>query len=309
MRQIELFMPTNNNLFSIDVNTQLIIYGCTERNRNLAESLKSCGYKIIAFFDQRAIEIKSFLDLPVHTIDSAPFSPADKSQIVIIIGMQNLLQHEAVAASLVKAAYSCILGLVPTRLLPHNAQGQMFDMYNLLLAGYYSMLREIPKSLDKWPFEVSYEFEKPAHKPIWIPIELCFTVTKEEFLADHPDAPVWQIERLLPLFDKNISDLAHYNNLFDWLETGVGDIEKYLAAYAGDESHAREKLKSDRLKLYKRFCKELTKGTSFFEHSPASVKLDSRGRYIIFDGLHRCLFLIRRGYARIPALQVFLNKN
>lgn len=287
-------------MFDIDTDTPLIIYACTDRNQALAELLSAAGYNPVAFFDRRAKEIRSFAGLPVFTAEGSPFSQGEKERLVVMICMQSLVQHETVADTLLRIGYRRLVGLIPAKFVPEGAQGYMYDIYNSLLIGDYSNLKGVPECFLEWPRDASFTPRSIGNWTIWVPVERCYSISRDDFISYHPDAPAWQIERLSASFSRTISDLPLYDGLFDWLETGTGDIESYLDAFAGDGHQSRENLKSDRRQLYSRFCEEFVNGISFFEHSPATAKSDGHGGYIITDGIHRCIFLLRKGCNRLP---------
>jgi hypothetical protein len=289
------------NTFDINKKTPLVVYSHSSKNIILVKSLRSAGYNVVAFFDRQAVDIISFSNTPVYTEEDDPFSLEEKVNLVVIIGFQNILQHEIVANTLFQKGYHDLVGLIPQKFLPQGAQGYMYDLYNLLRCGQYSKLKGIPKSSLRWRENHSFIPHFFEVKIIWVPAKQCFTLSRDQF--SHPNLSIEQMELLELLnLNRSILDLPLYEMLFDWLDSGTGDIERYLDAFAGVVPEKRESLKSDRLMLYRRFCDEFSKGIKFFKHSPLSAITVEHNKYIIIDGLHRCIFLLRKGCTHLPLL-------
>ncbi len=95
-----------NSLFIIDKQTNIVLYGASAMGLLAYNSLKRInGYNVIGFIDLRADEIKSQVGLPVWDIHSVPFNENEKKNILIVVSVKNVFDHNNIVGKLIDLGF------------------------------------------------------------------------------------------------------------------------------------------------------------------------------------------------------------
>lgn len=86
--------------YILNKNSKIVIYGAATTGAILYHNLSNQGYDIVAFMDKRADEIDSYYDLPVWNFQEAEMYFETDNEIVVIIGIKNVFEHEKIARTL-----------------------------------------------------------------------------------------------------------------------------------------------------------------------------------------------------------------
>ena len=95
---------SNLLMFKIDRKTPILIYGAAGNGLRGYHSLKIInGYNVVGFIDRRSDEIDEQYGLPVYGIEAT--LPHDKKDVLVIICIKNVFEHEHIASDLIKQGF------------------------------------------------------------------------------------------------------------------------------------------------------------------------------------------------------------
>lgn len=284
--------------FCFSKDLQIILYGVNSYSEKLYESLTDAGYTVIAYFDRRCEELNGKCPVPVYGLEKHPFADLDKTNICIIIMLQNAVQHDGIATELLRQGFHKVLFAPMKSRLEQKAALTFRYQYNILLSGRFQMLREIPLlegSILQSEIDAVHAIiqDEKTFKIIWCPAELVYTNS----------ARLSEIPRYasIPLYS-----LVPYVHMFEYLQGYGADPGQYLDEYGVNSCKYTNTLsdvavvlqRSELLSIYK---DALNKGMDFFISSapPAEFSAES-GVFNLLDGHHRCLFLVMQEFRYIP---------
>lgn len=297
--------------FSLSPECNIYIYGGGSLGIYLATQASAAHYHVVAFLDKNASTIKQVNSIPVLTLEECRF--VDVQNTVVIITLQNVTQHEELADQICKKGCKKII-YFPMNTLGANSTfvSGMRKKYNECLNFKFEyILKNIPQMGENtWKFNNDIESDV-----IWIPTELCFAIekgVKNVRQSDYTESA----EALLNKYvrGKSIYNVIPYWNLFEYLEGDRENCELYLKIF-GKRGHISDCQKSDtelledRNTLLKIYLHEFNMHSSFFNESPCEVCVSDRGKVLILDGLHRSVFLAKKGYRWIPTKVNRENKD
>jgi len=255
------------------------------------------GYSVALFIDQNAENLRSSSSYIIVPLSDAQF---DERSIVLLC-LQNVLQHSKVANLLYDLGVSKVLCLSAGQLLNDQNTRIMMQKYRALLAYKFDDLTDIPV-LTQNPIvciPAAYILEEKMDTVTWLaPVELLYTRN----LQDSSD----NAENLNQLAKLQVSDQCimvckPYQELFAYFEKSSCLPSIYLDIYAGNDPSARENLLADRALLNQKFLQELEKaGLDYFIASAPDGCLTEKAKIVIRDGIHRISFLIHKGFLRVP---------
>lgn len=283
------------NYFNLNTNSKIVFYGYSLHRHNLLSDMKSKGYHVIAYFDKRADELNGILEIPVYTIENAPFTKQEKFEMCVFICLQNAIQHDDIANALYKNGYQNIVFL-PTNLnIKNHLAHRLRQKYTYLLCNQYDEIKVVPcySTLFWDDFNINRVIlhDYKDNVIVWVPIELIFSYKGNTVFSD-----------------VNISRYI-YRELFAYLENGKGDIKayfNYIKEFPGTSLNIIDgidrKFLLHRMKLYFLFISELNKGIDFFVDSASFAKWNDRGYFNLLDGHHRASFLYYKSLKKIPVL-------
>lgn len=120
-------------IFFIDKSIPVVLYGAATIGTIFYRKYNEWNLNITAFIDKRAEEIKSFIGLPVYSIDN---DVLDKKNVVVIIAVKNVFEHSRIASKLQKSGYKKII------YRPYNALNNNGSEQEILLNDIYSHITE-----------------------------------------------------------------------------------------------------------------------------------------------------------------------
>ena len=297
--------------FSLDRNSQIVIYGTSAMAVKWVEKAESIGLNILLFLDKNADSIRKIGRYPVIRLED--WEIESTSDIVVIIMLQNIMQHYQIVQSLWNKNIEKII-YFPIKSWGLNLMSvsTIRNKYNdCIKFQFENVLDAIPDYADLVSFNMllssEFLYENKEDAVFWAPIELCYTEKKKSnglWQSDYTE----EAEMLLDTYirGRNLFSIQPYHDLFNYLNGSQTDCELYLKIF-GREGHIsyanynNDSILADRNSLYNLYVREInTGGSKFFEESPANVEADTTGKLIIKDGVHRSLFLMIQGYQWIP---------
>lgn len=261
--------------YTLDKSKELLIYGVRKEYLEKADTLQKLGYTILAFLDKNAKNLK--INYPLYELGKEPFSKEKKQQVVVIIALQNGLQHDNISKKLYENGYKHILFL-PMKYPNRNGSSYMRQAFNSFWNyGFHQLenipdIKELSKSEDLLIIK-SFEDKITLRIPIW----LIFTDTN------------------LPIVCYDA-----YIDLFSMLSSGKGECEEYIKLQER-VGWSPEKILTDRSNLYEIYENEFNKGLEFFIDTAPCAKWNNEKQYFnLKDGHHRVVYLLMKGYTKIP---------
>ena len=86
--------------YDINKTSKVIIYGAATTGAIIYHNLIKLGFEVIAFIDKRADEIESYYDLPVWNLRQAETYFKKNDNVITIVGIKNVFEHEKTAKKL-----------------------------------------------------------------------------------------------------------------------------------------------------------------------------------------------------------------
>lgn len=297
--------------FSLTQESQIVLYGASLMAAKWAKHMLEEKYKIIAFIDRYAEKIEKVDNIPVYTLSQ--WIEFENREAIIIIMLQNAIQHDDIANNLYQNGFNRII-FCPMNSFKKkdNAVIKMKRIYNNCIRfNFNNKIDSIPEYKDiilQIPNLDGIIYKNAKEVVVRVPVELCFAddaIQGENWRSsDYTE----EAEALLNEYvrGRNLYSLRPYWELFLYLRGETENCKLYLSIFGkkGHTSHENyndEKLLTDKREIYYLYLKELIGGSrSFFQDSPAEGGVTSNNRVVIYDGLHRSIFLLMLGCHWVP---------
>ncbi len=287
--------------FSFSKDLQVILYGANVCAERLSRLLFDAGYRVAAVLDRRYAELESACSAPVYGLEDHPFMALDKAGLCVVITLQNAMQHEPIALELLRQGFHKIL-FVPmkSRLEEQTAQTLRFQ-YNLLLAGEFQMLKEVPvieEAVIRPEIDTGRAVirEEGGLKIIWCPAELLYTnpprLCAEPAIRRYANVP--------------LHSYYPYVSLFEYLRGMRSGVQQYLDEYGVNSCKYKTPLTNTEVVLQRKRLLEiykdaLNRGMDFFISSAPPAEWNAQYKvFNLLEGQHRSLFLAMEGFRYIP---------
>lgn len=302
--------------FLLDKNSKIVIYGAGTMGISWAEKAANIGLKVILFIDRSADDIKYIKKIPVVTFETYN-TIADEDDIVIVM-LQNAMYHSAIVKQLQKIGIRKVI-FFPMYTLGMNKE-RVFCLrrkYNECIKLDFDDSLTIPILYDDkiYSKDEGIIWEGKKEIIVWAPAELCYSnhgyekenIWKSNFTKE--SIKLWSNY----VYDRSLFVLRPYWELFSFFDGKTTNCAMYLKLFekerGNDQIHNNDKILKDRNSLINIFEEEFCKGNEFFEQSPANSGIGNHGKIVIYDGLHRSVFLLNRGYWWIPVCLSNSNYN
>lgn len=83
--------------YTLNEKSTILIYGAATTGAIIYHNLVQQGFYVVAFIDKRAVEIDSYYDLPVWDMKQAQAYYKENNNVVTIIAIKNVFEHEKIA--------------------------------------------------------------------------------------------------------------------------------------------------------------------------------------------------------------------
>lgn len=293
-----------------NVGRHVLLYGFNDISRKLIRNLLDASVVVDGIIDRRFAESSnnsedgSFTWIEPERIMvralSLQMNLREFGDDVAIVCLNNGMNHRNIARLLFSCGINRILYLPMDNCTPQNDASLLRQAYFHILNGDFDKINSIPiyNECDEGIIEYNKNWVM-----FWCPSELLFTFT-EDMLIHGLEA---SLKARKYLFQKwcnvKLRDYVPYINLFKFLSGDKSaDIEPYLLLQRESQDE-RDALLEDRKELYVLYENSIKYNLSFFTDSPTKVQFDAEEhRFHVEDGLHRAIYLIAKGYNRIPVV-------
>lgn len=293
-------MRSEERYFDLQKKSVIWIYGAGKLGEKCCRSLLESGYKVDGFLDKNADSIGEICGRRV-------FSPNEAKNIVpqnaiVIICLLNGLSQETVAEKLAEIGL-CKLIYVPMHIRQSlSVREQYRKNYECLCNGDFAHIKGVPV----FGYETNYPecviIEKNSTKiTFW-----CGTIDLHTGLfEDNVFARGRKTHQYVPTeyADKEIEDFYPYMELFRYLKGEGIDfrlLELYMKIQGKGTQEEKKQLLDDRKALYQVYEQAYKYEMGFFTGSPSICKWNARGYFQLLDGMHRAIYLISKGYKKVP---------
>ena len=281
--------------------SQIILYGVNQYSRKLSQDLLKNKYEVLAYFDIRYKELDRIEDTPVYCLNDNPFQNISKEHIVLIIMLQNALQHDKIVKDAINQGFRKILFLPMSSVFSKTLADTMRYNYNKLLAGQFDKINKLPL-MNIEMFEPKMSDKDTVIKRegnqliVWMPVELIYSNPKDKLNNDL---------KLLRYADVPIAAYYPYMQLFYFLKGKKVNSDQYFDEYGKNSCHYSNDFTNydiliQRSELYMVYKRELNEGMDFFKSSAPVARYNSKGYFNLLEGQHRCVFLVQEQFSYIP---------
>ena len=298
----------NTLYFDFDKKSRIWLYGAATMGVITAHYLEEQGYFVEGFIDKRADEIAELNGKPVLSLHQvAEFS--EKEQIVVILTVKNVFEHERIAIEMVEFGINNII-FFPYRSL--KGKGNIDENLLYILSNTISKRKEIdmvkiPKTFSFPVIELNdtLKISEDTEK-IKVRLPFCLVYTDK----DYKTAQLISQDKDETFLDINIAMLTPHIQFFKYL---MGDESADYNIYLESCEAAAHRLNSfettakwkenvfrNRAEVFENMNKEYENKTSFFVESAPDAQWNSKGYFNLISGKHRASFLVSKGDWYIP---------
>lgn len=284
--------------YILNKNSKMVIYGAATTGAILYHNLNNAGYNVVAFIDKRADEIDSYYALPVWNFQEAKKHFEIDNEIVVIVGIKNVFEHEKIARVLWQMKCNKIV------FRPYNeVQGigdikdkELNRLYDEALHGSFSYYYVIEDFEDIILKDNAVIIEDDEYVIANIPSHYIFTDDYKDKSIVWGDIPCLGLIPHIGLF-----------NLF--LGKGNQDYKEYI--YFCREAALRsggivtskaweDSIYSNRLDVFNHMQYAWEHDRSFFIKNTVEAEYNNKGYFNIKSGKHRIVYQLVKGCHYIP---------
>ncbi len=282
--------------YILNDNSRIIIYGAATTGAILYHNLCNEEYRVIAFIDMRAEEIGSYYGLPVLSFAEAEKCFEQDDNIVVIVGVKNVFEHEKIARMLWEMKCNKII------FRPYNeVQGtgnacdkELNEIYDEALSGKLSYCYIIDGFEELILKDNAVICEDSKYVIANIPSQYVFTDNYKNIIwGDIPCLGLIPHIGLFNLFLGNENqDYKEYIHFCREAALRSGGI---VTTKAWEDS-----VYSNRLDVFNHMQYAWEHDRSFFIKNAVEAQYNDKGYFNIKSGKHRIVFQLIKGAHYIP---------
>ena len=289
-------MINEQDFFSIDVHTQIILYGAASIGCLIYEKLSRANYNVIAFIDKRGNEIDNLYGLPVYTLDTV----GKLQDAVVIVTVKNVFEHTRIANELIDHGfnklifrpYNCVIG-------DGDEQESIINCaYDLVMENQCGEIK-IPQSYRKSSAKVSNNAilcENDNDITVLLPISLIFCGKRNMNKSIKSDMPILF---LIPhiKFVKCVLGIEKCNTdlYVRYCESAANKIDQFSITEAW-----RKNVINNRREVFVKMNHLYDVKPDFFVEQAPYVQWNEKGYFNLCSGKHRAVFLAVKGKNYLP---------
>lgn len=285
--------------FYINKNVAIIIYGAASIGILAYQELNKNYYNIIGFIDQRHYEIKQRFSKPVWGIKEVP-DYIDKQNVIIIVGVKNVFDHDDIVFNLTQCGYQNIL-FKPSSVIAgcadNNAKSIGLAYDNLLNGQTWELPVAKTFELQKQNLvDNCLKIDEGDYKVCLIPIEQIFTDFYEDGSTPFEDVPIFALYPHIDLFrflGGNIE--ASYTNYLDFCCNAAATVGQIEITDGWKQYTLR-----NRSIIYEQMSISLELDFNFFIRNAPNAVYNIKGYFNLKSGKHRAAFFVSRNFKYMP---------
>lgn len=337
---MEFMKNKSSRSFKISSDTPIIIYGAAAAGIRGYHSLKTINnYNVIGFFDKRAFEIDKQCGLPVWAPETKP--PLKKEDLLIVICVKNVFEHDKIAALLIDYGYKNLIFLPMQQPDP-----KALTDYTCIKKNYQKIFNDTDPeaqyalepvtpldNIELYDYR-DYAVIKRAEESITVnfPLASIFIHSISSFNMLHNDALLSNVLALIPhidlfkYFDGNGGEADAY---LEFCLAGARNTEKVYGNGKGEIARTenwKKNIIQNRRIVFDAMNRDMEINFDFFiDHAPDCSLMNNL--LLMKSAKHRAAFFIAKGRGYMPVavtskdysailnrsvlkeLKTFLNKN
>lgn len=292
-----------NDNFFFNQDSNVVIYGAAALGTLVYRNIcSSC--RVVAFFDKRGDELDACMGLPVYQPEQAPFTPEQRRQLVVVLAIKNIFEHESLANRLMELGYERLV-FKATDLSVFGKEdmvglGDIGDTFDRVVEGKWKSERGIPVSRKR--FRVQWRDHALIQR---------FT---ERVIANIPVVDISTnvyADSEYKWNDVPISALFPHLEFFGFLsghedcDPGfyVDDFIAYTARRNSDyqvTERWKENVIHNRTMVYEQMNLAWELDRDFFIRNAPTAKWNAHGGFNLTSGKHRSAFLVSKECRFVP---------
>lgn len=292
-----------SDTFCLDQDSDVIIYGAAALGTLVYRNICS-ACRVVAFFDKRGDELEACMGLPVYQPEQAPFTREQRKQLVVVLAIKNIFEHEFLANRLMELGYERLIFKAADRSI-FGKKGmvglvEIGHVFDCIVDGELDIGRDIPLSRRLFQVEwYDYALLRKEHEHViaYIPVVDVSTNIYPDPGYMWNDVPVAALFPHLEFFGF-LSGRADCNSDFY-----VDDFITYTAQRNSDyrvTDRWKENVIQNRTMVYEQMNLAWELDRDFFVRNAPTAKFNLRGGFNLTSGKHRSTFLAAKECRFIP---------
>lgn len=303
--------------FSFNINSKIIIYGCSGNGIYYYRKLKEKGYKVEAFIDMRADEMGNAIlidecSVPVYQLRE--LKDIKKSNIIIFIAIRNSIEQNNIAKLLYKDGYENVI-FIP--MLKENINNKnniniLRQFYRDFIEGIFKDNKSLPKLNCLFQNKLFQDYalikRNTTHVIAWAPISIVFYYSLKQKMRMIESFGISHAKNTDEIYlDKSIFQVEYINQLFDFFLLGEKNLDTYfdfenkISNSVKNKSSVKNQLwLEDRQKCVEIMERGTNRGEDYWVESAIPVEWNSKGFFNICDGAHRLAYLNAMNMHMVP---------
>lgn len=285
--------------YIIEEKDKILIYGAATTGAIIYKKLIGLSYNVIAFVDRRSNEIESYYNLPVWSIDDVKQNCQENDQIIVIIAIKNVFEHERVAKMLWETGCKRIIFRPYNEL---NGKGTEEDkelnkLYNKVMEGEMPLGGYIIKGYEEHILKDNAIMEENDDYVIAnIPIYYIFTDKYENVDIIWGDIPCIGLIPHIGLFNLFA---GKYNDDYKEYIKFCREAAIRSGGVTASESW-EDNVYSSRLDVFNHMEYLWEHDRNFFIRNAVEADYNEKGYFNIKSGKHRIVYMMIKGKRYIP---------
>lgn len=283
-------------------NQKYVIYGAAFVGVQILTGLQNAGYRVDAFLDKRADELKEVEGIKVF--EPKVYTCEKKENVVVIIAVTNTFEHPKVATYLRTLGYCKIICKMneSNDIVADNVK-RISSVYDKILQGSIDESVEIGEWVQNDEEGYFKDFalitKKDDYVVAYIPIELCNT-KKSNRSKENDTLILYSQADMIDLY-------RFFDGQIDSSEDVIRHSKKYFLENTEEHSLFNKTEQGfhdfviSNYDFYSKMSYLANMGMGYFIDNPINVQWNSKGYFNIDDNVSRVNFFIARGLRYIPA--------
>ncbi len=284
--------------YILNDNSRIIIYGAATTGAMLYHNLCNEEYHVIAFIDKRAEEISSYYGLPVWSFAEAEKCFEQDDNIVVIVGVKNVFEHEKIAKMLWEMKCNKII------FRPYNevrgtgnvCDKELNEIYDEALSGKLSYCYIIDGFEELILKDNAVICEDSKYVIANIPSQYVFTDNYKNKNIIWGDIPCLGLIPHIGLFNLFLgNENQDYKEYIHFCREAALRSGGIVTTKAWEDS-----VYSNRLDVFNHMQYAWEHDRSFFIKNAVEAQYNDKGYFNIKSGKHRIVFQLVKGSHYIP---------
>lgn len=301
-------------IFSKDMS--YYIYGYTAVGHRMAHFLCQTGYRVDGFIDRNARKLRQESDEQIIWLEETGID----TTCIIIISCQSIATQHQVAEYLYSKGYLRLIFMAAGSNYSVEYAETIRGAWERINAGMLPDCLKLPIYRRNSPRNSEEYLLQDREEDVvaWIPIELLYTKTADEYVKELQERGILNELNLSRIEDANDEPVVCSEGaiaFFDFMLYNRGDCAYYIKMYADFAGRDIKQQILERISVLRVWDDELERGVKYFIDAAASVKWNPKGYFNVIDGAHRSMYLFYRGFTKVPVsmkkadYQQYLHKD